>query len=85
MNNDILAAHKVCSNHRDEILNSTTCGCFYCLMIFTPDKILEWTDEYNSIGTTALCPYCSIDSVIGDKSGFSITSDFLAKMKKHWF
>jgi acetone carboxylase gamma subunit len=37
------------------------------------------------MGTTALCPYCGIDSVIGDKSGFPITKEFLEKMYQHWF
>lgn len=30
-------------------------------------------------------PYCHIDSVIGDTSGFPITPEFLREMNKRWF
>jgi hypothetical protein len=36
-------------------------------------------------GETATCPWCGIDSVIGDKSGFEITDEFLAVMEEWWF
>ena len=38
------------------------CGCFYCLQIFPSSQIKEYTDE----GHSAICPKCSIDSVVGD-------------------
>ena len=34
---------------------------------------------------TALCPYCHIDSVIGDAAGFPIIPKFLKAMNKRWF
>lgn len=34
---------------------------------------------------TAECPYCHIDAVIGDASGFPITEEFLRKMMHRWF
>jgi len=40
-----------------------------------------WTDT----GETAICPRCSIDSVIGDASGLPVTKEFLKEMNKHWF
>ena len=83
---DYTQAHKHSSLHRQELLNSDNCGCFYCLSIFKPNKIEEWIDEDNdNIGQTALCPKCGIDSIIGSKSGFPITKDFLNKMKTYWF
>jgi len=75
------AAHKHCSKHRKEILASKTCGCFYCSRVFIPSKIVEWVDK----GTTALCPHCGIDSVIGTKSGYPITKEFLIEMYQRWF
>jgi len=79
-------AHSHSSNHREEIESSNKCGCFYCREIYTPDKINEWVDEDDSNkGTTALCPYCGIDSVIGDASGYPITREFLDGMYRHWF
>ena len=66
------------------------CGCFYCLKIFSPEDIKEWLvakDEGNLCDRygTAICPYCGIDSVIGESSGYPITKEFLAKMKEYWF
>jgi hypothetical protein len=36
-------------------------------------------------GKTVFCPYCRIDSVIGDKSNFPINTDFLTAMNSHYF
>lgn len=85
---DHIAAHDHCHLHRQEILSSNVCGCFFCLSIYTPDKI--WDDEWiyedeSGVGQTARCPVCGIDSVIGAKSGYPIKRDFLAKMERHWF
>jgi acetone carboxylase gamma subunit len=53
--------------------------------MFPPDEIEDWVDELEGVGQTALCPNCGIDSVIGSASGYSITTDFLENMKRHWF
>ena len=82
---DPVAAHKHSSNHRDEIERSQICGCFYCMSSFPPSHINEWIDEVNGDETTALCPSCSIDSVIGSVSGHPITNEFLNTMHQHWF
>lgn len=60
---------------------SRLCGCFYCGAIFPPSEIMDWIDR----GRTALCARCGIDSVIGDRSGFPITSEFLDQMNHYWF
>lgn len=78
---DIAAAHSHCTNHREEILASQICGCFYCLAMFKPVEITEWINE----GKCAMCPKCGIDSVLGDKSGYPITREFLSKMYQYWF
>lgn len=91
--NDILAAHKHSSRHRAEIMGSGRCGCFHCLANFSPSEIRDWVDWLEGTspelalvsGTTALCPSCGIDSVIGDGSGFPVTIEFLSQMRKHWF
>jgi hypothetical protein len=67
-------------------MNSEICGCFYCLEIYSPSEITEWTDEdENGIGSCALCPKCGIDSVIGSASGYPVTEAFLKRMQLHWF
>lgn len=78
---DIKEAHKHSIRHRDELRNSKSCGCFYCVDIFDYKNISEWCDD----GDTALCPTCGIDSVIGSDSGYEITKEFLGAMKKYWF
>ena len=79
-------AHKHSIRHRAEIEASAVCGCFYCKKTFAPSEIEDWTDTRNPVSEqTALCPRCGIDSVIGDKSGFAITPEFLAEMHKAWF
>ncbi len=81
MNSDFILAHKSSSKHRAEIEASGLCGFFYCRTTFDAREILEWTDR----GSTALCPSCGIDAVIGDRSRFPITRDFLTLMNAHWF
>lgn len=36
-------------------------------------------------GRTAVCPYCSVDSVIGLASGLELTPEFLRRMHAYWF
>lgn len=81
--NILIEAHKHCIRNRDEILASELCGCFYCLSIYTPDKISEWLKEDNG-GYTALCS-CGVDALIGSTSNFPITSEFMQDMHSKWF
>ncbi len=60
------------------------CGCFYCLKTFPPSEIEQWTDEPNG-GSTAICPKCGIDAVIGDASGYELNDQFLFAMHHWWF
>jgi hypothetical protein len=78
---DHISAHEHSSRHREELTRSEQCGCFYCLAIFEPSAVNKWIDGQ----TTAMCPQCGIDSVIGSASGYPITKDFLAKMQEYWF
>ncbi len=77
---DLEAAHRHSSNHREEVLASETCGCFYCLAIYPPSALTETTDE----GRTFLCS-CGVDALIGSASGYPITPEFLEAMQKRWF
>ena len=79
---DVIAAHNYCTNNKDHLQKDSKCGCFYCLKIFDPREIKEWINEGHG---TALCPYCGIDSVIGEHSGYPITHEFLKKMYENWF
>lgn len=80
-------AHSAASNHMAQLKQDERCGCFYCLRIFDPAEIEEWIIADNPIdkGGTAICPYCGVDSVIGESSGYPLSVEFLEKMKKAWF
>ena len=82
MKYSVIEAHKCSANHKEKLLKDSVCGCFHCLEIFSPEKIFYWLSDQ---GGTALCPYCGIDSVIGESSGFPITKEFLKEMQEYWF
>ena len=79
MSEDIISAHKFCTNNKDQLLKNNLCGCFYCLKIFSPNMVKEWIKDTSG---AAICPYCGIDSVIGESSGYPITQEFLSKMNQ---
>ena len=84
---DYIEAHKFSNNHMTQLKQDSVCGCFYCQKIFDPAEIFFWLTGDNDCDAegTALCPYCGVDSVIGESSGFPITSEFLAQMRQYWF
>ena len=46
-----------------------------------PGEITVWIDDPAG---TAVCPYCGMDSVIGEASGYPITHKFLQRMQKYY-
>ena len=81
---DLLQAHTHSSNHRDDLLQSESCGCFHCLAIFTVVDIQSWTDEVDGVSVTALCPKCGLDAVLGSSSGYPVEESFLRRMQEHF-
>jgi len=97
---DYKLAHKFSSNNMEALKKDKVCGCFYCLQIFSPSVIERWIrhkkptvkDKTGKINQwiydeneTAFCPYCGVDSVIGESSGYHITREFLEEMNCYWF
>ena len=83
---DVIFAHDFSRNHKAELEKDRLCGCFYCLSIFEPREIEEWiVDPQGDPKGTAICPYCGIDSIIGESSGYPITKEFLQEMNVYWF
>jgi len=82
---DTLEAHKYSANNKRLLLKNKKlikqAGAYW--KIFSPKEITDWIED--DTDETALCPYCSIDAVIGESSGFPITKEFLEKMHEHWF
>jgi len=83
---DLESAHRFCAGHRNLVVMSEICGCFYCLSVFRPISIHDWIDgkEWEP-KATALCPRCGIDSVLPSAAGILITEQFLNTMHDHWF
>lgn len=69
------------SEHKDEILISEICGCFFCESRFPPAEITKWHEEEQ----TALCPKCGLDAVIGSASSTEISKKTLNDMNKAYF
>ena len=44
---DIIDAHKYSNNHRKELQDDKVCGCFYCIKIFKPSKIVSVIDIFS--------------------------------------
>ena len=75
-------AHKKSMLNREKLEESDFCACFNCLETFPFKSINEWVDQNDS---TALCPKCGIDSVLGSAQGFDLSKEFLLKMNQRWF
>lgn len=84
---EVMDAHNHCMRNKEEVLGSESCGCFGCLKIMKPTDI-EWfyeeAEKDGQILSTAFCPYCKADTVIGSNSGYPITPEFLKEMNDYW-
>ena len=76
-------AYNHSKNNKQEIENSDTCGCFYCRELFIPKEIKNWIKDDK--GDTALCPYCTIDAIIANASGFEVNKKLLEELHKTYF
>ena len=79
--NELYRLHLSSSMHRKALKRKQKCGCFYCERIFSSTDIKDWVDN----GETALCPFCGIDSVIGEGCGREITDKLLHSMHLAFF
>jgi hypothetical protein len=73
--------YAVLTGNREIVMQGTNCGCFYCRKTFSPLVIEEWIHEE----LTPLCPFCGIDSVLGELQGYPLTDEFLTSMHNHYF
>ena len=76
-------AHRASFENEESIRKSKECLCFHCNNLFPPSEIQDWVNDAH--GRTALCPYCRIDSVIGDEAGYPFTEKFILAMNGYWF
>ena len=67
--------------NRGACLDSSECGCFFCLHIFKSDMIDRWIDDES----TAICPYCAVDAVMPQSDDYELDDALLLRMKEYWF
>ena len=81
-----IAAHQFSFKNKAYLLPPQRCGCFSCLAIFRSTELEEGDFVPEDDGQfTACCPYCGIDSIIGENCGYAITPELLAAMQDYWF
>lgn len=62
------------------------CGCFHCGQIYSSEELDDTCFMTERSGkTTAFCPYCGVDAVLCEDSGFPITREFVAAMCRKYF
>ena len=83
MPENIKKAHAASFQNREVVKRSQMCGCFFCCKTFPASEVEDFCIDREDL--TALCPYCAIDSVIPDASGWPVDAAFLKKMKRYWF
>lgn len=75
----------------DEVMNSQYAGCYHCKKYFSVTFINEEqhciaTTPHGTQEPTVFCPLCGIDAVIGDASGYPVsTTEFLKYMNDNAF
>lgn len=84
------AIHHFCTANRTLLEQSASAGCLCCGATFTPSEILEWVPQLDpvtqqSVGETASCPKCGIDSVLPSAAPVSLNPHMLAAMQSFWF
>jgi len=73
-------ASKYSIRNKDFIEKSDLCSCYYCFSTFKKEEIDNWADS----GQTAICPKCSVDSVLGDYT-IKFDKEFFEKLHEYWF
>lgn len=66
---------------RSTIEASEIVGCYYCLEIF-PAKQVIYLSKGKKVG---FCPFCEIDCLVPDISGYALTKEFLTAVRNHAF
>jgi hypothetical protein len=68
-------------HNRRDVNASTKVGCVYCLRVYGPEEITQWTDSE----ATAICPHCSVDAVLPGSVAPHVDEAYLGKAHAYWF
>ena len=84
-NESVLQSYRAHSkNNEVEILRSTKCGCYFCEGIYSARKVSDWSQEEGGV-SSAVCPRCGMNTVIGDASGVPLTKAVLKEMNEAFY
>ena len=72
---DIKEVYKLSSKHKHLLKDNIS--CFFCFRYSKVTDIDEWCDK----GTTAICPFCGIDTILPE----IIDQELLIKMHEYYF
>ena len=77
--------HKYCRNNCDLIRKSYKCYCFFCKSVFEVNDYFESNMRYIDEGQNALCPNCSMDTLLPDAIDIKITKDVIDDLVDYLF
>ena len=78
---DYMKISHLAFKNKEIIKNSNKVACYYCLNIYDANLIRDYTNDL-----TAICPYCNVDSIIGDITKYPIENkNFLEHMNWYGF
>ncbi|WP_415913105.1 hypothetical protein [Neptuniibacter sp. QD37_11] len=75
--------HLASLSQSKELSESKLCGCYYCIVSMSADKVSDWKNSAAKTGP--VCPNCGTNSIIGDELGQSITDELLSAMNTRYF
>ena len=75
--------HSHTIRNRNEINQSECCHCISCTKSYPSPIVMDFIKDGD--GETALCPYCGVDSVIGDACSLLLNPEILKALNKRWF
>lgn len=64
----------------EELSKSKKAGCYFCLKIFNVEEI-----QKEDVSEIIFCPYCGVDSVLGDLVPFELSEENLQQLYEKWF
>ena len=72
--------------NKDEVLNSNSCGCKKCGILFPANLIKEWKYEIQITEklttASAVCPYCLDINVIPESESYMLDEKLIKYMQK---
>jgi hypothetical protein len=84
---DVEALHRKSLSNKAALAASPLAGCFSCLRTFPPSAITLWArsgPSHDVEKTCAVCPFCSVDSVLAS-ADVELTDETLLAMQRRWF